>query len=122
MKTLPSKQFSQAQKVSIWLAGFLGLALFLSPIQLHNNPASVFFDIQTSVHQNHTSHHQQVPNQETQVIRCLRCVLYGFLLPEVIAPLIITLVILGILKLLKLIAPYTFVSLTISARAPPVRF
>ncbi len=116
---LPINQFSHTQKVSIWLTGLLGLALFLSPIQLHNNPASIFFTVQTSV-QNHTSHHQHTPVQETQVIRCLRCILYGFLLPEVIAPLIVTVVTLEVLTIKKPIEPFSFVSLTISARAPPV--
>jgi hypothetical protein len=108
----------------------LGLALFLSPYQLHNNPASIFFvrvssaqsvaSTQSTPQTNQHSQHQH--HKETQGIHCLRCVLYGFQVPESIVPFIVILVILGFLKLAKLAEPFSFIFLGKNARAPPVSF
>jgi hypothetical protein len=120
MTLLDVKSFNQTQKASVWIAGLLGLALFLSPIQLHNNPASAFYNIQSPVHHNHTSHHESSTDSDSAKLQCLRCVLYGFFIPEVIAPSIVTLIILGVLTLAEREEPFSFFTSTNTARAPPL--
>ncbi len=110
-----------AQLFSLLLAALLGLALFLSPYRLHNDPTSIFFVASTSAtatsaeHTSHTQHHE-----DSKTLQCLRCVLYGFQLPETATPFIVILVVLGFLKLAKPAEPFSFITLSKSARAPPV--
>jgi hypothetical protein len=125
-KSTAYKSTVQAQLFSLLLASLLGLALFISPYQLHNNPASIFFvkitsDVASSAPEA-KQHSQHQHHKETQVIHCLRCVLYGFQVPETLAPFIVILVVLGFLKLVKLAEPFSFISLSKNARAPPVGF
>jgi hypothetical protein len=102
---------------AVLLGTLLGLALFISPYRLHQSSGSVFLTrLPTSTeHSSHEGHHH-----DTKELRCLRCVLYGFQLPETIEPLIFILVVLGFLKLVKLTEPLSFVPFGKSARAPPV--
>lgn len=114
------KHSKQAQLFSLLLSSLLGLALFISPYQLHDNSASIFFVkpsgiSSTTQHASHTQHE----HQESRDIRCLRCVLYGFQLPETIAPFVIILVVLGFINLAKPVEPVSFVTPSQSARAPP---
>jgi hypothetical protein len=109
----------QAAKIfALLLAAMLGLALFLSPYRLHSSPTSIFFVSQTaaSEHAGHSEHE----HQQTQELQCLRCVLYGFQLPETATPFVIILVVLGFIKVAKPIAPDSFITLSKTARAPPV--
>lgn len=116
----------QAQLFSLLLASLLGIALFISPYQLHNNSGSVFFikitsDVaRSSPDVNEHSQHQH--HEKNQDIRCLRCVLYGFQLPETTAPFVVILVVLGFLKLARPAEPFSFITLSKKARAPPVSF
>ncbi len=112
--TLQSKQF-----LSLLLGLSLGLAIFISPYQLHNNPASVFFT-KAAASTEHSTHNQHQHQQQSQAMRCLRCVLYGFQLPETVAPFVVILVVLGFVKLAKPTQPFSFITLSKSARAPPV--
>jgi hypothetical protein len=108
----------QAAKIfALLLAALLGLALFLSPYRLHSSPASIFFIVQTAAsdHAGHGEHE----HQQTQELQCLRCVLYGFQLPETATPFVIILVVLGFIKVAKPIAPASFITPSKSARAPP---
>lgn len=113
-------QRSQTNAVlSLLMGGLLGLALFLSPVALHNNPQSIFFVAKTSANLEHTHQHHQ-DHDKTQAVQCLRCVLYGFELPVAIAPFIIIIVTLGFLILAKPAQPFSFISISKTARAPPV--
>jgi hypothetical protein len=120
------KDKQAAQLFSLPLAVLLGLALFLSPYRLHNDPTSIFFVASTSAttisanttsveHSSHSQHHE-----ESKTLQCLRCVLYGFQLPETATPFLVILVVLGFLKLAKPAEPFSFITLSNSARAPPV--
>jgi hypothetical protein len=110
-------QLSQYSKraFTLLLGVALGLAIFISPYTLHHSPGSIFFtEISSSAESPSHEHHQ-----ETKEIRCLRCVLYGFQLPETIAPLLVIFIVLGFLKLAKPPEPFSFIPLSKSARAPP---
>jgi hypothetical protein len=112
-----------AQAVSLLLAFLLGLALFLSPYRLHDSPASIFFVNQSAASETaiseHTAHSQH-DHEQTQEPQCLRCVLYGFQLPETTAPFVVILVVLGFLRVAKPAEPFSFVTRSACARAPPV--
>ncbi len=110
------------QAFTLLLAALLGLAIFISPYQLHHSQASIFFVTTVTNKAAEPSHHthQQNDQQEPQSLRCLRCVLYGFQLPETLAPFIVILVVLGFLKLAKPIQPVSFIMPSKSARAPPL--
>jgi hypothetical protein len=112
--------FQRSKQVFTLLLGvMLGLAIFISPYQLHHNSASIFFktpaETQTAAH---TSHEHQ--HQNSEELRCLRCVLQGFELPETIEPFIIIFITLGFLIPAKPSQPFSFIVLTKTARAPPV--
>jgi hypothetical protein len=114
MPRLEPHSYSQKQLFTLLLGGLLGLAIFISPYQLHNHPGSIFTKLNTSSH-----HHHHTPQSE-QLIKCLRCVLYGFQIAEDHTPIIFTLLVLGFLSLGK---PQQLVSLILlkeSARAPPL--
>ena len=101
---------------SLLLAVLLGLAIFVSPYQLHNNPASIFAYSKTT-----SQEHKHHDSKETpQDLKCLRCVLQGFQVPERIAPLIVVIVVLGFLSFNKPSEPFSFITLINTARAPPL--
>jgi hypothetical protein len=106
------------QAFSVLLGFCLALALLLSPYQLHSSPGSIFFIPERTEHTKHpsTQHEHQDSSKE---LRCLRCVLYGFQLPESVVPFTVVLVVLGFLKLAKISAPFSFITLSQNARAPP---
>lgn len=110
--TLQSKQI-----FTVLLGVVLGLAIFVSPYQLHHSPGSIFFK-KTPANTEHSSHEQH--HEDTKDIRCLRCVLYGFQVPEAIVPFVVILVVLGFLTVAKPAEPFSFITLSKSARAPPV--
>lgn len=110
------------QFLTLLLGVSLGLAIFVSPIELHNNPESIFFATKTSATVEHSSHNQHQHHEKAKAIQCLRCVLYGFQAPETIAPFIAVLVVLGFIKVAKPIAPDSFITLSKTARAPPTAF
>jgi hypothetical protein len=114
---LSSPQLSR-QVFTLWLGVLLGLAIFISPYQLHHNPGSIFFKISSKVTSNHSSHEHQ-HHEQSRELHCLRCVLQSFEAPEIIAPLIVIFVLLGFIKLAKPTEPFSFVTLGKSARAPP---
>jgi hypothetical protein len=104
------------QLFSLLLGAVLSLAIFISPYQLHNNPASIFTNTKTtSEHQHHSS---QIPKD----FKCLRCVLQSFQLPETIAPLLGVVIVLGFVNISKTVEPFSFILPTKAARAPPVVF
>jgi hypothetical protein len=109
--TLQSKQL-----FTLLLGVALGLAIFVSPYQLHHSPGSIFFKQPPA--QKHSSHGQH--HEDTKDIRCLRCVLYGFQVPEAIVPFVVILVVLGFLTVTKPSEPFSFVTPSKSARAPPI--
>ncbi|MGL4609612.1 MAG: hypothetical protein ACRCYY_07985 [Trueperaceae bacterium] len=124
----PRPAFSQrlrfSQQSFAWLLSVaLGLAIFISPYQLHHSSASVFFvnqgSNQSAQHDAH-SHHGHTDEEQSPGISCLRCILQGFELPETALPLITFLVVLSFLKLLEPIQPFSFIPLSKSARAPPL--
>jgi hypothetical protein len=113
------------QLLSLLLGVSLGLAIFISPYQLHHNPASIFFNTQTSVPTQlvpteHATHSQHEQHQDSQAIRCLRCVLYGFQVPETLEPFSVFLIVLGFLTFIKPTQPFSFITFSKKARAPPV--
>jgi hypothetical protein len=117
---MPFQPFHQRAKqgITLLLGVVLGLAIFISPYQLHQNPGSIFFKVGSDTPSNHTSHEHQ-NHEEGKELRCLRCVLQSFEAPETIAPFVVVLVVLGFLKLAKPTEPFSFVTLSKSARAPP---
>jgi hypothetical protein len=107
------------QFFTLLLGVMLGLAIFVSPYQLHHSPGSIFFT-KFPANTEPSSHDQH--HEDTKDIRCLRCVLYGFQVPETIAPFVVILVVLGFLTVVKPAEPFSFITLDKSARAPPVHF
>jgi hypothetical protein len=114
---LSSPQRSR-QVFTLLLGVLLGLAIFVSPYQLHQNPGSIFFKVGSGAASNHTSHEHQ-HHEEGKELRCLRCVLQSFETPETVTPLLIIFVVLGFVKLIKPTEPFSFITLSKSARAPP---
>jgi hypothetical protein len=112
----PNPTLQRRQIFTLLLGVVLGLAIFVSPYQLHHSPGSIFFK-KFPANAEHSSHEQ---HQDTKDIRCLRCVLYGFQVPETIAPFVVILVVLGFLTVAKPAEPFSFIPLGKSARAPPV--
>ena len=106
--------FYAKQLFTLLLGGLLSLAIFISPYQLHNNPASIFAKIKTGSHQHH-----QPTSETTQTIKCLRCVLQGFGVPEIIVPFIFIVVVLGFLVFEKPSQPFSFITLSKRARPRP---
>jgi hypothetical protein len=113
MFRLESRPLFTKQLLTLMLGGLLGLAIFISPYQLHNNPGSIFTKLNTSSHQHH------LPQPE-QMIECLRCVLYGFQIPETIVRIATILVVLGFITFAQPTQPSSFITPSKSARAPPV--
>jgi hypothetical protein len=115
MRTTPHTP--STKQCAALLAAVLGLALFLSPVQLHLNSAN----FPAPAAQDHASHaqHGEAPSEDG-TLNCLRCVLYGFQLPETAAPLIVIFVVLGFLKVARPAEPFSFIAPSKSARAPPV--
>jgi hypothetical protein len=107
-----SKQF-----LTLLLGLCLGLAIFISPYQLHANPGSIFFAEKSATSTDHSAHAQH--QQDSKELRCLRCVLYGFQAPETIASFVVILIVLGFITLAKHTQPFSFITLSKLARAPP---
>jgi hypothetical protein len=116
MMRLEPYRLNAKQLFSLLLGALLGLAIFISPYQLHNNPASIFANSKATSqeHQHHNS--KEIPKD----LKCLRCVLQGFQAPEVIAPFIVVIVVLGFLSFGKANEPFSFITLVNAARAPPL--
>jgi hypothetical protein len=114
MPGLEPRYYFIKQLFTLLLGSLLGLAIFISPYQLHNHPGSIFSKLNTSSH-----HHHHTPHSE-QLIKCLRCVLYGFQIAEDPSPIIFILLVLGLLSLSKPQRPFRFVPIKKSARAPPL--
>jgi hypothetical protein len=106
------------QVFTLLLSALLGLAIFISPYQLHQSPGSIFFKTFPASAEP-LAQHQHHDHDKTQELRCLRCVLYGFQVPETATPFIVILVVLGFLRLPKPSEPFSFIPLSKSARAPP---
>lgn len=97
--------------------GVLALALFLSPIQLHTNPASIFFALENP-HAHHHTHHQESDNAAP--VKCLRCILYGFESPQEINALVVSLLVLGVLTFTRPQRPSIYLGRKQKARDSPL--
>jgi hypothetical protein len=114
MKT--SLSYMQTKQVLALLLGLaLSIAIFITPYQLHYSLEGSAEAASGSEQSEHAHHHRQ--NDD---IHCLRCILYGFQLPEILEPLLVVFVVLGFLKVAKPAEPFSFITLSKSARAPPL--